>query len=1013
MEQIQHKLQALGNLFSGDIFTDESMRIIYATDASAYRELPLGVVYPKSKKDIIELIRFAKENKTSIIPRTAGTSLAGQVVGNGIIADVSKYMTRILEINKEEMWVKVEPGVILDELNLELKKYNLFFGPETSTSNRCMIGGMVGNNACGSHSLIYGSTRDHTIEIETILSDGSKAVFSSISKDVFNTKADLNTLEGNIYRGIYKILSDPTNQQEIETEFPDKSLPRRNTGYALDLLLDLNPFNPEGDNFNFSKLLAGSEGTLAFTTVIKLNLVPLPPKNKALVCVHLDTVASALKANIIALKHEPVAVELMDDTILELTKKNITQDKNRFFVKGKPGAILIVEFAENDPEIILKKAGEMEVEMTKQGHGFHFPIIRDKDIQKVWNLRKAGLGILNNMVGDAKPVPVIEDTAVNPLLLPQYIEEFDKVLKKYNKNCVYYAHIATGELHLRPILNLKKKEDVELFHTIAAESAKLVKKYKGSLSGEHGDGRLRGEFIPTMVGNHNYQLFKDVKKIWDSDNIFNPGKIVDTPKMNTFLRYEPDVQNRNINTYFNFSSDEGILRATEKCNGTAACRKTEIIGGTMCPSYMVSRNENQSTRARANILREFLTNSKKGNPFNHKEIYEVMDLCLSCKACKSECPSSVDITKLKAEFLQHYYLENKIPLRTLLVANIAKINKIGSYFPWLYNFVNQNWLISKLVAKTSGFSSKRKFPLLSNITLDRWLIKNAKDLERKEFKNGTVYLFNDEFTRFNDTEIGICTILLLNKLGYKVEIPKHNESGRTYLSKGLVKQAKVIANRNIGLLKNVNKLPRGRAIGVLNGVCSANIFVSDPKGRGIKPHLIKSNTPLVGIEPSAILAFRDEYLDLAENHNIDGAKELAQNSYMIDEFIKKEINAGRITKDQFSNKSNHIKLHGHCHQKALASTLATKYVLSFPENYTVEEIPSGCCGMAGSFGFEKEHYEMSMKVGELILFPTIRNTKDETIIVAPGTSCRHQIKDGTGRRAYHPMEVLWEACNKE
>lgn len=979
IKNVHNKLQSLKDYFDGEIFTDKSTRIIYSTDASAYREMPLAVVFPRSKNDIVRLINFVKENNTSIIPRTAGTSLAGQVVGNGIIADVSKHMTRIIEINEDEKWVLVEPGVILDELNLELKKRGLFFGPETSTSNRCMIGGMVGNNACGSHSLIYGSTREHTLEINTILSDGSEVLFKPLSNDEFIKKTKLNSLEGSIYNNISTLLSDPINQKEIRDEFPDSSLPRRNTGYALDLLLDMQPTNQDGNTFNFSKLLAGSEGTLAFTTSIKLNLVPLPPTNNALVCVHLDSVSNALRANIIALKYKPVAIELMDDTILELSKKNISQDKNRFFLKGNPGAILIVEFAEDNLEIINKKANDMEVEMRSLGHGYHFPILRDNDIKKVWELRKAGLGILNNMVGDEKPVPVIEDTAVNPELLPEYIEEFDKVLKKYNISCVYYAHIATGELHLRPILNLKDKNDVELFHTIAEESAKLVKKYRGSLSGEHGDGRLRGEFIPIMVGEHNYQLFKKVKNVWDPNNIFNPGKIVDTPSMNTFLRYEPGVETKEIKTIFNFSKDQGILRATEKCNGTAACRKTEITGGTMCPSYMASRNENQTTRARANILREVLTKSEEKNPFNHKEIYEVMDLCLSCKACKSECPSSVDITKLKAEFLQQFYLNNPIPLRTLLIAYISRINTLGSYFPGIYNFVNQNKILSKITAKIIGFSSKRKFPLMSKITLDSWLRKNKKEIGKNKFPNGTVYLFNDEFTRYNDTEIGIKAILLLSRLGYDVVIPKHLESARTFLSKGLVKKAKQIANKNISLLKDV----------------------------------ISKEIPLVGIEPSAILAFRDEYIDLAEKHQIKDSEKLASNSFMIDEFLKKEILAGKITKEQFTKEEQFIKLHGHCHQKALASTEPTKFVLSFPENYSVYEIPSGCCGMAGSFGFEKEHYELSMKVGELVLFPAVRESKKDTLIVAPGTSCRHQIKDGTGRIAYHPVEVLWDACNKK
>ena len=975
MNTTQTKLLLLESTFEGEIFIDEPTRLMYATDASAYRELPLAVIYPKNKQDIITIINFAKENNTSIIPRTAGTSLAGQVVGNGIVADVSKHMTKVLEINEKEKWVMVEPGVILDELNILLKNYGLFFGPETSTSNRCMIGGMVGNNACGSHSLIYGSTRDHTIEIETILSDGSEAIFKPITEDNFNKKTQGNSLENNIYSNLNSILLDDKNKNEIKKEFPNAAIKRRNTGYALDLLLQMKPYNNSGADFNFSSLLAGSEGTLAFTTAIKLNLVALPPTNKALVCVHFSSIKNALKANIIALKHKPVAVELMDKTILDLTKKNINQDKNRFFVKGDPGAVLIVEFAEDDQSEITKKAGLMEEEMKEAGYGYHFPMVEGNDISKVWELRKAGLGILNNMPGDAKPVAVIEDTAISPELLPDYIDDFNEILKKYNKKCVYYAHIATGELHLRPILNLKDAKDVKLFHTLAKETAILVKKYGGSLSGEHGDGRLRGEFIPIMVGEHIYKLFKQIKEVWDPNNIFNPGKIVDTPSMNTFLRYKPGQKTREIKTVFDFSKDLGILRATEKCNGTGACRKTEVTGGTMCPSYMVSRNENQSTRARANILREFLTNSDKENPFDHNEIYEVMDLCLSCKACKSECPSSVDITKLKAEFLQHYYSEHGIPLRTLLIANIAKINKLGSYFPSLYNFVNQNSTLSKLTANFIGFSTNRKFPLLSNVTLDKWLLNEKKNLVKESYPNGKVYLFNDEFTRYNDTDIGIKAILLLSKLGYEVIIPNHIESARTYLSKGLVKKAKKIANKNITLLKDI----------------------------------ITQETPLVGIEPSAILTFRDEYTELAASNLVDDANKLARNSFLIDEFLEKEMKKGKITKEQFTTDNQQIKFHGHCHQKALTGTSSTLFTLNFPANYIASEIPSGCCGMAGSFGFEKEHYEMSMNVGELVLFPAVRAADKNTIIAAPGTSCRHQIKDGTKRKALHTVEIMYNA----
>lgn len=975
--ELQISLQNLSASLQGEVETDDSIRLIYATDASAYREVPLGVVYPAHADDIKKLINFCRDHNTSLIPRTAGTSLAGQVVGGGIVADVSRHMTKILEVNVQEKWVRVQPGVILDELNMYLRPMGLFFGPETSTASRCMMGGMVGNNACGAHSLIYGSTREHTLELTTLLSDGSEVTFGQVSKEEFEQKCRLESMEGRIYRLFKEMLSQSENQKEIISQFPDPEIERRNTGYAIDLLLQTEVFGENEKPFNLTQLLAGSEGTLAFTTEIKLNLVDLPPANKALVCAHFNTIADSLKANLIALKFKPAAIELMDKIVLDLTKENIEQLKNRFFVEGDPGAILVVEFVGNDMKSIREQAAAMEKAMRAAGLGYHFPVVEGADMKRVWDLRKAGLGIINNLPGDAKPAPVIEDTAVNPAVLPEYINEFDAMLKKYGKECVYYAHVATGELHLRPILNLKDPADVELFYQIALETARLVKKYRGSLSGEHGDGRLRGQFIPLMVGEHNYQLFKEIKKTWDPQGLFNPGKIVDTPAMNTSLRNVPGLPTREIKTTFDFSKDLGILRAAEKCNGTAVCRKTELSGGTMCPSYMASRDERQTTRARANVLREFLTNSTKANPFDHEEIYQVMDLCLSCKACKSECPASVDVAKLKAEFLQQYYASHHIPLRTLMIAHISKINTLGSHFRWIYNFVNGNKFISGMTARLVGFAPERQFPLLYKTTLDKWHRQHTRR-HNGSFPNGRVYLFNDEFTRFNDTEIGIKAIKLLLALGYEVIIPDHLESARTYLSKGLVKRAKKIANQNIRKLAS----------------------------------LITSETPLVGIEPSAILTFRDEYKELADPSLKQEASALARNTFMIDEFLQREIKAGKITREQFTREKKEIKLHGHCHQKSLASTSPTLFILNFPENYSATEIPSGCCGMAGSFGFEKEHYDLSMKVGELVLFPAVRNSAATTLIAAPGTSCRHQIKDGTSRTAHHPIEILYDALLK-
>ena len=970
-----NKLKELSTALNGDLYTDKKTRILYATDASAYRELPLAVARPKDKEDLKKLVAFANEHKTSIIPRTAGTSLAGQVVGNGIVVDISKYFTQILELNIEEHWVKVQPGVILDELNMFLKPHGLFFGPETSTASRCMIGGMVGNNACGSHSIIYGTTRDHTLATKVILSDGEEVEFKSLSKNDFQEKIEGNNLENKIYQHINNILSNQDNQKEIRKEFPDKSIYRRNTGYAIDLLLESQPFTKTENQFNFANLICGSEGTLGFITEIKLDLVEIPPKEIAVVAVHFKSKEEAFKANLVALKHNPGAVEMMDNTILNLTKGNRNQLKNRFFVDGDPGAIMIIEFTRHSIAEINKDCEDLIADLKQSGYGYYFPIIYGDDTKKVWALRKAGLGVLSNMEGDAKPVSIIEDTAVNVEKLPDYMDDFKKILEKHKLKCVYHAHIGSGELHLRPILNLKDSKDVKMFRTIGVEIAHLVKKYNGSMSGEHGDGRVRGEFIPIVIGEKNYKLLQELKTVWDPNHIFNPGKIVDVPSMTSFLRYEADRKEREIETIFDFSKVGGILRATEKCNGSGDCRKTEKSGGTMCPSYMATRNENDVTRARANILREFLTTSDKKNPFDHKEIKEVMDLCLSCKACKTECPSSVDVAKLKAEFLQHYYDAHGIPLRSRLIAYITEINKLGSMVPGIFNFFMGNKTFSSFVMRIIGFAPQRSMPLLAKKTMKQWMNKYIKELSHKTDSIGKVYLFNDEFTNFNDTDIGIKAVQLLTRLGYEVVIPKHIDSGRTYLSKGLLRKAKTIAIKNVNYLKDI----------------------------------ISDKSPLIGIEPSAILSFRDEYPELVGDKLKDIATELGKNALMIDEFLKREIENGNITKEQFTDKEQKIKLHGHCQQKAVASTDPTKFLLSFPKNYSVEEISSGCCGMAGSFGYEKEHYEVSMKMGELVLFPAVREAGENVLISASGTSCRHQIKDGTGKQALHPVEILYNA----
>ncbi len=966
------KFNQLKSQMEGNLFIDNVQRVLYSTDASQYKEMPLAVTKPKNKEDIKKIIAFASENNTNIIPRGAGTSLAGQVVGNGIVVDLSKYMNKILEFNPEEKYIIVEPGVVLAELNLFLAQHGLQFGPETSTANRCVIGGMLGNNSCGLHSLAYGSVREHILEVDAILSDGSETTFKSLTKEEFQQKlnGNPNQLEKAIYTNINQLLSDRKNQEEIKKNFPDPKLTRRNMGYAIDELMYTEPFTEGGGQFNFCKLLAGSEGTLAFSTKIKLNVIPLPPKYKGLVCGHFETLEESLLANLIILKYKPTAIELMDDPVMQAAKQNIEQNKNRWFVKGDPGAMLMIEFSFETEKELTETAAAVEKELREAGLGYHYPLVTGADkIKRVWALRTAGLGLLANIPGDRKGVPGIEDTAVHPEYLPDYVADIKMVLKKLGLNSVFYAHIATGEIHFRPLINFKDPKDVELFDTLMNEVAALVKKYRGSMSGEHGDGRARGKFIPFMLGEDCYNMVKSVKKAWDPNNILNPGKIVDTPPITENLRVIPGKPIPEPKTYFDFSNNKGYFRSIEKCNGSGDCRKSSVIGGTLCPTFMATRDEDKSTRGRANILREFLYNNEKEKLFDHKEIYDILSLCISCKACKSECPSNVDMAKLKAEFLQNYYDIHGVPMRSRLVGYLPRLNKLAVVFRPISNFVMNTSLLKSAI----GFSTKRTVPPLSKITLNRW-VGNGVPKPETEAK-GKIYLFNDEFTNYNESDIGIKAILLLTKLGYEVKIPVTKESGRTFLSKGLVRTAKKVATENINLLKEI----------------------------------ITDETPLVGIEPSAILAFRDEYPELVEKELQPAAEKLAKNALLFEEFITAEIEKGNIKEEDFTTEEQHILLHGHCQQKAVASTEPSKKMLSLPKNYFVKEIPSGCCGMAGSFGYEKEHYELSMQIGEMVLFPAVRKAKDDYIISAPGTSCRHHIKDGTGKTALHPVEVLYGA----
>ena len=983
------------------IYWDDIHKMAYATDASAYREIPMGVAYPETEEDLRSLLQLAREKHTHLIPRAGGTSIAGQVVGSGIVVDVSRYMNRILWIDPEKRRARVQPGVVRDELNKALAETGLFFSPETSTSNRCCIGGMVGNNSCGMHSLIYGSTRHHVVGLRLMLTDG---VTVEVRDDgTYRCDGPSERWEGilalwNEEKGL-RIeekglrIEEKGVREILEEAFPDKTLKRRSCGYALDEGLE-----------SLTALIVGSEGTLALVTEIEVSLDPIPSKHKLLVAAHLHDLNDSWRINLVALRHHPSAVELMDGKILELCKGNKQAEEDKFFVKGEPAALVIAEFTGEDAEANAE-AFEAEIRPTpalpqKEGEWADRQIGREvvyactrvmgEDIQRVWNLRKAGLGVLNGMPGDAKPVGVIEDTAVAPERMEAYMHDMMAMLDQIGLSCVYYGHIATGELHLRPILNLKDEHDRKLFREVAERTAAIVKKHKGSLSGEHGDGRLRGEFIPLMYGEPVYQMMVELKRTWDPEGLLNVGKIVETPAMDTALRAEGPLRCKTANAeglIYNWKR-ESLLQKIERCNGAGDCRKSQVMGGTICPAYKVSRDELMTTRARANVLREVLTHDPKG--WTNEDVHRQMDSCLACKACLRECSSSVDMTRIRSEVLQQRYEREGTPLSVWLVAHMAAIEALGALVRPIYNFCARNPFISRVIKNIVGFDNRREIPLLKKGQPNLSVRSNSSPSKTLHLYSSTplppkVILYIDEFTRYHEPELAEGMKQMLEYLGYEVLIPRLGESGRAAISKGCLKYARKKAIRNIRQLEK---------------------WISD-------------EVPMVGIEPSCILSFRDEYPDLVPEKMRETAEKIGRNCLLYDEFIVREVMAGRIPRSAFKAMDADIWVHHHCHQKALVGIEPTVTMLSFIPKTTVHVVPSGCCGMAGSFGYEKRHYETSMAIGEMVLFPTLRRVLGveeersrgvgcarKTMVAAAGTSCRQQIWDGTKIKAVHPIEIL-------
>jgi FAD/FMN-containing dehydrogenase/Fe-S oxidoreductase len=969
---IEGAVVRLAEDIEGEVRSDRLYRMLYAQDASVYQNEPIGVVFPRDADDVQAIMKVANAFGIPLIPRAGGTSLAGQCVGEGLVVDLGRHMNQILEVDSEEGWVRVQPGVILDDLNRQLAEYDLFFGPDTSTSNRCMLGGMIGNNSCGSHSIFYGNTREHVLELELVLSDGSRERVGEWSDVEYRKQLERDDLFGQALRTI----DDGVKQhaQLIRERYPRPDVMRRNTGYPFDDILIRRPYQDNDKGFSLPRFLCGTEGTLALTTEAKLNVVPAPRK-RLLVCAHFETLEESLEAVVHAVEHNVAAAELMDKRILDETKNNIEQRKNRFFVEGDPAAILAVEFYRDTDEELEEAARALIEDFREAEFGYAYPIVRPPRDKAVWELRKAGLGLLMGIEGDRKPVTVVEDTAVSVQVLPEYIAEFAEIMEAYGTQCVYYAHASVGELHLRPELNLKDPEDVEKFKGIARDVADLVQKFGGAISGEHGDGRLRAPLLERFYGSELMDFHREVKRAFDPRGLLNPGNIVDPPPMDEDFRFEPGKATPEVDTVFDWSSDQGLIRAVEKCNGAGACRKRAEAGGTMCPSYMATLDERDSTRGRANVFRQLLMSPDPRQAFTSEELESAMDLCLSCKACKSECPASVDMARMKAEFLQQNHDSKGTPMSARFFGNYQSLSRLAAILPWLTNFMMSFFLTRALMGWLLDLAPERALPRYASRRFSKLFARHKRSEAQPQPDGPVVWLYADPFTEFTEPDIGMAAVRVLEAGGYQVELLPIEDDGRTMLSKGLVRKAKTLTQKNLQRL--------------------APLLSEYPERK------------VVGIEPSAILTFRDETLDLAGEHRRT-AEDLAQRSYTFEEFVDEACGEGLFQAAWSDHARPDVVLHGHCHQKALVGTEPTRRVLEIA-GYDVEVLQTGCCGMAGSFGYEADHYDVSMDIGELVLFPAVREREERIAIAAPGTSCRHQIMDGTQRDSEHPAVLLERA----
>jgi FAD/FMN-containing dehydrogenase/Fe-S oxidoreductase len=958
----------LRTVVRGDVRFDAASKLLYSTDASMYQMEPVGVVIPRDADDVQAALELSRTHKIPLLSRGGGTSLTGQTVNHALVLDFSRYMNNVLDVNLEEKWARVQPGVVQDELNHHVRPQGLLFGPDTSTSNRATIGGMLGNNSGGSHSIAYGLTVDHVIEITALLADGTKVVFGELTPSEFEAKTRRPGLEGEIYREVARIRD--TYREEIRARYPSQW--RRVAGYNLNELLGVSvrPHSLAGGGngaprpLSMARLITGSEGTFVTILEAKVRLVDRP-KRTGLDVIHFHDIQEALECSQSILETGPYAVELTDKMILDLARGNIEQSKRMGFVQGDPAAILIVEYAGDTEAEVQAKVQALEARRQRERFGYATSIALDPaEQQSIWKLRKAGLGLLFGTHGDAKPLAFVEDTAVDPKHLAKFVARFREIFAKHQVDGAYYGHCSVGCLHIRPAINIKTARGIEQVKEIADEITDLVVEFNGTISSEHGDGRARSPFLERMYGPRLMQAFRELKRAFDPDNRLNPGNIVASPPVTEHLRYGAGYKTWEPITLLDFSERGGYAGAVEMCNGVGECRKK--LEGTMCPSYMVTKDEEHSTRGRANALRAVLSGKLPPSEFTGKRLYEVMDLCLECKGCKAECPANVDMAKMKYEFLYHYYKANGLPLRNRLFGRIARMNALGMAMPgvvnWLSSLAPSRWLMEKV----AGIDRRRPLPALAAETFTDWFNRHSPPASAPR---GEVVLFHDTFITYNTPAIGQAAVQLLEAAGYRVVLVDRKCCGRPLISKGMLEEAREHSRWNVAQL----------APYALRGV------------------------PIVGLEPSCLLTLRDETVDLVRTED---ARAVAKQTFLLEEFLMRE--RARGLELPFKKTGTRALLHGHCHQKAMVGTAPTVAVLKWA-GFEVSEVDSGCCGMAGSFGFEREHYDLSVALGNRRLAPAVKAAPADTVVVAPGISCRQQIEHLAGRRAKHPAEALWES----